>query len=141
MNIRPFDWRDLPILHRYRNQGLFFDSASVLTRGMMLVPAGALLSYFSPATGIFTYLCDGGQSGDLPLLGQVVHSTGAAYARLSFLAPESALDSGELSVLLDRIALHVGERGAFHILAEIDEHSPAFDALHRSGFADRKSVV
>jgi hypothetical protein len=57
MNIRPFDWRDLPLLHRYRNQGLFPDSASVLTRDDAGT-AGACLP-FCPATGIFTYLCDG----------------------------------------------------------------------------------
>jgi hypothetical protein len=72
---------------------------------------------------------------EMPLLGQITHSTGASYARLSFLAPAAALESGELPVLLDQIAMHVGERGAFHILAEVNEHSLAFDTLHSSGFA------
>ena len=135
MHIRPFDWRDLPTLLRYRHRGLFFDNAAILTRGEMMVPAGALLSYFAPATGIFTFLCaDPGNCAE-PMLGQVNHSQGAQLAHLSFLAPESALDSGELNAMLDYMIQHLGHRGALHLLAEVDERTIAFEALRKAGFA------
>jgi len=135
MNVRFFDWRDLPILHRYRHRGLFLDAATMLTRGQFLVPAGAMLAYFAPAIGIFTFLCENGDHSESPLLGQVTHPPGSPSARLSFLAPESALESFELPALLDYAALQIGERGAFHIQAEVDEQHGALEPLRNAGFA------
>lgn len=135
MSIRPFEWRDLLVLHRYRHQGLFLDTASVLTRGSMLVPAGALLASFAPATGIFTYVCEGEEQAELPLVGQVVHSAGSSFARLSFLTPESAVESADLPALFDQIAIEIGERGGLYLLAEVNDDSPSIQALHRAGFA------
>jgi hypothetical protein len=135
MHIRPFDWRDLPILLRYRNQGLFFDNAAILTRGEMIVPAGAMLSYFAPATGIFTLLCADKQHCAVPLLGQITHTQGEQIARLSFLAPESALESGGLQAMLDHMIQYIGARGALHLVAEVDERTPAFETLRSAGFA------
>lgn len=135
MSIRLFDWRDLPTLHRYRNDCLFLDSTRLLTRGSMLIPAGALLSYLAPATGIFTFLLsNNGQTKD-PVLAQVIHNHGCSLARLSFLAPESAVSSPDLHVLLDHLVASIGDRGAFHLLAEVEEHDEAFDTLRCSGFA------
>lgn len=135
MNTRPFDWHDLPLLYRYRQQGLFLDSTLAFTRGGVLVSAGALLAYFAPATGIFTYLGVPDRGAGQPLIGQVLHTSGAPFARLIFLAPVSALQSTHLPALFDTIAVEIGGRGAFHILAEVEEGSPAFQALHQSGFA------
>ena len=134
MNIRPFEWRDLPALHRSRLRGLFLDSRLALTRGPVLVPAGALLTWLAPRTGIFTYLCEAEAPAE-PLIGQVTHAGGATFARLSFLAPESGVESADLPALFDQMAAEIGERGAFHVLAEVDEQTPAFQALHRAGFA------
>lgn len=132
MTIRLFSWRDLTLLHRYRKSGIFLDSARVLTRGPILMPARALLFYFASATGIFTYLCD--DKKDAPLLGQVLHPSGSSSARLSFIAPESALESASLPAILDHIAQQIGERGAFHMLAEVDESREVFEALRHAGF-------
>jgi hypothetical protein len=135
MNIRPFDWHDLPLLYRYRQDGLFLDSMLAFTRGTLLAPGGALLAYFAPATGIFTYLVKpDGESGQ-PLVGQVQHTAGTTFARLTFLAPETALQSADLPALFETMAIEIGQRGAFHVLAEAEEGSPAFLALHQSGFA------
>lgn len=135
MNIKQFDLRDLPTLIRYRNQGLFFDNASVLTRGEILVPAGALLSYFAPASSIFTYLCTDKESNHEPLMGQVTHAQGNEFAHLSFIAPESSLETGALHPLLEHIVQQIGKRGAFHLLAEVEERTIAFDNLRQAGFA------
>lgn len=133
MIIRPFDWRDLPVLLRYRQRGLFLDSASIMTRGSMLVPAGALLSYFAPATGIYTFLCL--QENAEPLMGQVNHTQADHFARLTFIAPESAFESPGILSLLDYLVAFIGRNGAIHLLAEVDERSTAFDMLRRAGFS------
>jgi hypothetical protein len=135
MGIRKFDWRDIPILMRYRRQGIYFDNASVLTRGEMLVHMGALLSYFAPATGIFTYLDSDDERQRETLLGQVTHNQDQQLARLSFIAPESALDENTLVDLLGYIIQQIGKRGAFHLLAEVDDGTTCFDNLRQAGFA------
>jgi hypothetical protein len=135
MSIRPFEWHDLPILHRYRARGVFLDNVLALTRNPVLIPAGALLSWLSPATGFFTYLCEGDDCLPAPLVAQVMHTVNAPIARLSFLAPEGDLDALGLPALLDFAAREIGERGAFHILAEVDEHRDVFEALRKAGFA------
>ena len=130
--LRPFDWRDLPALHRYRAQGVFLDSALALTRGDRLSP-WALISSLAPSTGVYTWVCSG-ECDDQPLMGQVAHTAEAPFARLSFLAPETALESPSITGLLEQLAYQAGEHGALHLLAEIDEQSAAFEALRTAGF-------
>ena len=135
MGIRQFDWRDLPVLLRYRKRGNFFDSATVLTRGEMLVPLGAMLSYFAPATGIFTYLCSDEENKVEDLLGQVTHNQEHRLSRLLFLAPEAALEADLFANLLEHIIQQVGKRGAFHLRAEVEDGSASYENLRRAGFA------
>jgi hypothetical protein len=135
MKIRLFEWRDLPVLHRFRHAGLFLDSASALIDGTARAPIKALFASLMPATGILTYLCEEDKGSKIILVGQVSHPVGAAFARLSFLTPESAVESAALSALCDQMTLEMGERGAFHLLSDVDEASQAFEALHRAGFA------
>jgi hypothetical protein len=135
MGVRQFYWRDLPKLLRYRHQGKYFDNALVLTRGSVQLPVGALTSYFAPATGIFTYLCKNDNEPDCPLIGQVTHGNNMPFARLSFLTPESAIESNILPALIEQCLRDVGERGAQHLLAETDEDSIAFEVLRKISFA------
>jgi hypothetical protein len=133
--IRDFELRDIPVLHRYRNRGLFLDSVRTLTWGTGLVPVGALLSYLAPATGVFTSICKAKDDPGNPLVGQVVHTLGSPYARFSFLAPETAIDSSALPELLEAMVKRVAVRGAHNLVAEVDESSQAFEALRQSGFS------
>lgn len=135
MKVRPFDWRDFPVLHRYRNHCLFLDSTRVLTQGPRTVPVGTLFSYFAITTGTFTFQSRENNGSHTVLIGQVIHPAGAPSAHLSFLAPEAALDSPALPALLDRLTKEVGERGAFHMMADVEEDDPVFELLRNSGFA------
>jgi len=135
MGIRQFDWRDLPILMRYRKRGIFLDNASVLTRGELLLQLGAMLSYFAPATGIYTFLHSDDEKQRETLLGQVTHAQDQQLARLSFLAPVSALDGNTVLSLLEYIIQQIGKRGAFHLLAEVEDDTACFDDLRQAGFA------
>lgn len=135
MIVRPFDWRDFPALHRYRNHCLFLDSTRVLTQGSSLVPVGTLFSYFALTSGIFTYQSHENNGARPALIGQVIHPSGSPSAHLSFLAPKTALDSPALPALLERLTKEIGERGAYHILADVEEDDPAFELLRKAGFA------
>jgi hypothetical protein len=134
MTVRPFDWRDLPTLHRFRHSSIYLDSALVLTRGPMLVP-GALLSYLAPGVGVFTCVLNGDESCEDSLIGQFIHSLGSQFAHLTFLTPESALESDSVFELLEHMALLSGERGSLRLIADVDDRTQAFEALRRSGFA------
>lgn len=134
MNIRPFDWRDLKTLYRFRKQSVFLYSALVLTRGPMLVP-GALLSFLAPSTGIFTATRKRSSRNDSPIIGQTIQMPGSQIAHLTFLTPDSVLNEAPLSSLIDYLAVQAGERGAFRLLADVDEGNPGYEALRRSSFA------
>ena len=128
--IRPFDWRDLPILHRYRNQGLCLNSALGMTRGKAISPT-VLLSYLTPTSGFFTWV---NADEERPILGQIYHAVDTAFGRVSFLAPERAVNDVRSLALLEHLAKQAGQNGAFHLLAEIDELSPAYEVLRKAGF-------
>ena len=132
MNVRPFDWRDLPTLHHFRNESVFLDSALLMTRGPLLVP-GAVFSYLAPAMGIFTCVASGDGSGRL--IGQFIHLIGSPFSHITFFSPVTRLDEPNVSALLDYMLVQLGERGALRLLADVDEHSMAFEALRRQGFA------
>jgi hypothetical protein len=133
--IRPFELRDIPTLHRYRSQGLFLDSIPTLTWGRTLVPAGAMMSPISSAMGVFTSLYQGEEDGSQPIIGQVVHASGSPFARFTFIAPDSAIESPVLAPLVENLIKRVGERGAQSLIAEVDEKSFTFEALRRAHFS------
>lgn len=131
MQVRPFEWRDFPILHRYRNECVYLNSALALTRGPIFVPTGALLSPLAYATGIFTYLSE--QEG-APLVAQASHVAGHTSAQMSYIAPRTRLDFEALTCLMEGILSAIGERGAFYITAEVDEQSRVLEVLRHTGF-------
>ncbi len=133
--IRTLSLLDLPTLHRYRARGVFLDSTMAFTWGGTLIPAGALLSYLAPATGVYTFLSKTDGHTDPPVIAQVIHNAHSPSARFSFLAPDSALDSPALPNLLDHVAAQVGERGAHNLLAEVEESTLTYEAMRKAGFA------
>lgn len=133
MSIRPFDWRDLPALHRYRNQSVFLHSSLVLTRGPMLL-SGAIFSALAPAMGINTSVST--RNGDnQALIGQTIQTPGSQNAQLTFLAPEEALQSDDFAPLLEYLCTQAVDRGAFRLLADVDEESLVFESMRQAGFA------
>ena len=130
MTVRSLDFLDLPRLSHYRRDILPLHSARILTRGNPL-GAMALLSYLNPRRYIYTAVAS--ENGD-SLMGQVVLNGDETSARLTFLAPTENINGLTLS-LLDHLTTQAGEWGAFHLLAEVDESSPAFRSLRQVGFA------
>lgn len=135
MNVRSFGWRDITLLYKYRNRGLFLDSPRLLLYGQMITPVGALTTLLGPSTRSFNYLCKDDSTENMPLFGQVSHRRGSTYAHLSYLAPSDAIDLPELAVLADAIASQMGAIGVFHILADVGEDDQLFELLRKAGFA------
>jgi hypothetical protein len=69
------------------------------------------------------------------VIGQFIHIPDSHFAHLTFLTPEGALVSPGISALLDYMVSLLGERGAMHLLADVDERTQAFEALRSAGFA------
>jgi hypothetical protein len=144
MSVRAFDWRDLLTLYACRDRSVFLDSVLVLTRGPWMV-AGALFSYAVPGLGVTTVAHTTNEDGKSDLFGQVIQRRGAPFAHLTFLSPDTALEAGlqeaghqdafGLGEVLDILTAKSGEQGAFRLLADVDERTPAFESLRRSSFA------
>jgi hypothetical protein len=133
MPIRSLDILDLPLIARYRNDALTLDSTRALTRGHPLGAAG-LLAYVNPARHMYGAVANG-NGNETALIGGVIHTRGDTYAKLLYLAPASRLDHAALPGLVEHLVEQVGEWGAFHVIAEIDETSDAFPALRLAGFS------
>ena len=134
MSVQLFDWRDLPALYNYRNESVFLHSSLVLTLGTWTV-SGALLSSFAPTAGISTYVSVDNGDTNHRLIGQTIQSPGSQMAQLTFLAPDEALDSSALPGLLEHLSAEAVRRGAFRLLADVDEGAPIFNVLRVIGFA------
>ena len=126
-------WFDIPALYRYRRQVLGLDSALMLTRGNPL-GLSALFAQLHASRGTYTNISPSAD-GTPPLFGQVNFQQGERSARVAFIAPETESILPTLPLLLEDLAKQSGEWGAYHLLAEMDETSPAFEAFRRAGFS------
>ena len=132
--IRPFDWRDLGLLHRARDQGLCLDSQLAFTRGPNTLQT-LLLDMITPGRSACTFVVRPDEKQDQEAIGQILHRAGEPHARLSFIGPVDAVSSPGSSRLLDVLSHAAGERGAQHLIAEVDEQSPIFEHIRKAGFA------
>jgi hypothetical protein len=131
MTIRPLDLLDLPSLYRYRDEAVSLDAGRMLTRGNPLGAVG-MLAYMNPRRHVYTAVSD---EDGLTLLGGVTHLREETFAKMLYLAPTSRLDHPAMSALIEQLAVEAGNWGAFHVLAEVDESSPALPVLRTAGFS------
>lgn len=129
--IRPLDFLDLATLHRYRGDVLCLDATRWVTRGN---PLGAMgfMAYFNPARHLYSAVSS---EAGTTLLGGVIHTQGDSYAKLLYLAPTGSFSEPGLPALIEALVTQAAQWGAFHVLAEVDENSPAFPALRQAGFS------
>jgi hypothetical protein len=129
--IRPFDWRDLPLLHRIRDRGLCLDSQLAFTRGPNVLQY-ALLDMLGPGRTAHTFVArPGGQAS----IAQVLLPPGRNVAHIAFVSPAEILEDSRAAEMVDAMARAGAEHGAHGLIAEVDEHSPTFESLRRFGFA------
>lgn len=109
------------------------DSILFLTRGEML-GVSSLLSHLNPVNATYTGVC-APEDGLPTFLGQIRYPLGSRSAHLVYLAPRSAQESPELPLLIEHLTTQAGYWGAYHLLAEVEEHSGAFGALRQAAFS------
>ncbi|MBE9478989.1 MAG: hypothetical protein IMY80_03405 [Chloroflexi bacterium] len=133
MTIRPYDWRDLILLHRLRSRGMCLDTRLMFAHGapaLRRTPSSTLI----PGGNVFTLVSRADNSGELSAAGQFPIRTNQLPARLVFISPREILSRPEGASLLEAMAHMAGERGAPALIAEIDDRDPAADSLHAAGF-------
>lgn len=131
MSIHSLDLLDLPALYHYRSEAISLDSARLLTRGNPLGAIG-VMAYVNPRRHIYSAVSrDDGPT----LAGGVIHTNGDPFARLLYLAPASQMEHRALPALIENLSAQAGAWGAMHVLAEVDEVSPAFVPLRKAGFS------
>lgn len=133
MSIRLFDWRDIPTLHQQRNNCVFLHSSFLLTRGTQLL-SSALLSTIAPTSDIVTAIINN-SAKDSVIIGQTRFVADSQSAQMTFITPIQLLNSPTLPGLLDYLAKQMGGRGAYRLIADVDESNPSFEAMRRYGFA------
>jgi hypothetical protein len=132
--IRHCDWRDLPLLHRVRNTGLCLDSHLDCTRGPQALQ-DVLLDPLIPGRTTCTLIARPSQPDQSFMAGQFMLRVGQKNARLTFLGPVDAITHPGGTRLIEALGQAAGARGAYNLIAEIDESSPIFEILRRAGFA------
>ena len=132
--VRPFNWRDLALLHRMRNTGLCLDSQLAYTRQRYALQ-NAFLDAITPGRSTCTLIDRPAQLEQEPVFGQVRRRADRPLARLTFIGPVTALVQSNCIQLLDALSQSAGEDGAHHLIAEVEETSPAFESLRQAGFA------
>jgi hypothetical protein len=132
--IRTADWRDLGLIHKVRNNGLCLDSQLAYTRGTSTIQA-IVLDLLTPGRSACMLVSRPSETDEPNALGQIIHRMGDPHARLAFLGPEDSISTTNGLKLLDELGQASGERGAHHLIAEVDETNPVFEILRNAGFA------
>lgn len=89
-----------------------------------------MVNYLNPSQGILTAI----SSGRHPLIGQALLTPGRNNAKVTFLTPADGLEKGDLSTLLEYLAVQSGSRGALQLLAAVEESSAALELLRHNCF-------
>jgi hypothetical protein len=132
--IRSFDWRDLALIHRLRNDGICLDTQLAYTRGMNALQ-NALLDPFTPGRSVCTLVARAEEGNEIEAVGQYVLHEARRQAHLAYIGPLEALNRDVGLRLLDALTRHAGEQAAHSLTAEIDEDDDLFDRLRSAGFA------
>ncbi len=104
MVVRPFDWRDLVLLHRTRHLGVCLDSRLALTRGPQAVQ-NALVDAFVPGNrGALTIVMRSNKPDEPSAIGQLLISDDRQQAHIAYISPSDALDERAGLQLLDGLA-------------------------------------
>jgi hypothetical protein len=140
--IRPFNLRDLALVHRLSEQGVALHTESALT-GNLYPLRGALANMFV-RSDYPTYVWkanEGSAAGFIQLF--VRESNQPAYIMYLSAAGDTAVTNGDQPAvdetawlaLLDRAILEVGQRGIHNLVAEVNETGPELPILRQAGFA------
>jgi hypothetical protein len=140
--IRPFNLRDLALVHRLSEQGVALHTESALT-GSLYPLRGALANMFVRNDyPTYVWKANGGSAAGFIQL-YVRESNQPAYIMYLSAMDETAVANGDEPAvdetawlaLLDRAVVEVGQRGIHNLVAEVNETGPELPILRRAGFA------
>src|SRR5512140_2105586 len=131
MSIHALDLLDLATLYHYRSEAISLDTSRLLTRGNPLGAIG-VMAYMNPRRHIYSAVA---REDGVTVVGGVIHTIGDMFAKMLYLAPASQMDRPSRPALIENLASQAGAWGALHVLAEVDETSPAFVPLRKAGFS------
>ncbi|MEX1247397.1 MAG: hypothetical protein WEA61_02845 [Anaerolineales bacterium] len=132
--LRAFTIADYGLLRKLDKQTIYLNNQFMLTRGTGAFSRGALFSPLSAFTGIYTFICDDRGSRP-PIICQAFHLAGSPLGYCILLAPSTALESPALAEILEGVTKELASRGAYSLIAEVEEVHPAFKALRQNGFS------
>lgn len=141
--IRPFNLRDLPLLRRLSEQGVFLHAESALTNNLNPLRE-ALFSLVGGDYPTYVWKFDKGSAAGFI---QLLLEEDEHHARIIYISPnDEAIESGEYDdeqinnedvwlPLLDQAVIETGSRGIHSLVAEVSETGPELAILRRAGFA------
>ncbi len=132
--IRPFDWRDVALLHRVHRHGICMYARMGCTSGPNALMS-ALREMLSMGRRACTVVYRPDAMNEQAAVGQLCHGANDQHARLAFIGPAEVLSHPNAVHLIDALVETAGARGAHHLLAEVPEDSHAFEALRHASFA------
>jgi hypothetical protein len=146
--VRPFDLRDISLIRRLSERGVWLHTVSALAENVHPL-RGALVSML--VGGEFSTYVWKPENGGRPGFIQMRVANGGNQANLLYLSPRYSdlgaaghtlagpdlknQDSLLWLALLDEAVAGAGSRGIHHVIAELDERSPEIHILRRAGFA------
>lgn len=156
--VRPFNFRDLALIHRLRDQGVLLHTKSALTNTFHPL-RGAILSMF-PGGGFPTYVWKADE-GDSTGFIQLFFEEGSHHGHILYLSstphPDSepmeaklphlsstphlaplnttTVDEAAWLPLLDQAVVETGRSGLHTLVAEVSEVGAELPILRRAGFA------
>lgn len=143
--IRPFNLRDLALVHRLSEQGVALHTESALTGN--LYPLREALANMFVRSDYPTYVWKANEGSDTGFIQLYLRDANQpAYIMYLSAAAETAVANANNSdllpinetawlELLDRAVIEVGQRGIHNLVAEVNETGPELPILRRAGFA------
>lgn len=147
--IRPFNLRDLPLVHRLSEHGVSLHSESALINQVHPL-RGALFNLFvggdfptfvwraeegSGAGFIQLHLREGSHCGHVLYVSATTHNERGEGPTDGNHPPNAHVNEEVWLPLLDQAVVEVGQRGIHSLVAEVSESGPELPVLRRAGFA------
>lgn len=125
---------DIPLVRKLTEKGTILDSEAYFTRDAEGVNSALFSSLFLPQRGLCMLLS---RSNQQQVVGQLRLRSDDHSAQIVYIAPELTPIDDDTAWLhiLDAMAAEAGKRGAYTMVAEVDEYIPLFQTMRVSGFA------
>jgi hypothetical protein len=138
--IRPFNLRDLALVHRLSEQGILLHAEAALTSSPHLLRSALINMLVGGQYGTYVWKSKDKESAAFV---QIRCEPGCPSAQIVFLGTDGVhseedgrvIDEDIWLSLLDDLVSEVGRRGTHNLVAEVSETGPELPVLRRSGFA------